>query len=334
MKVTLQRIATQAGVTAATVSMALRNNPRISAARRSEIRRVAEELGYRPNALVSTLMSHIRQAKPPPRHTGLLYLVSGSAATPGAPGTTPELYFRSAREQAARHGFHLELFWLREPGLTEARIDRILRARNIPGVIVAPREDPRPLPRLAWERLSAVMISSSFAEPRLDRICADFPAAIRLAMAFLKQEARTRPVRLILPESHDRNVQHLWNAAYLHERSGRKRFQPPLIVDNPDPALAWVERHPGGIVLGTNLVLSWLRDAGLQEHEHFRFVSLNVEGDSTLTGIREPSWEVGTEAADRTIARIHLNQTGLPTEPRLILIEPRWQQGSWGAKTG
>lgn len=185
------------------------------------------------------------------------------------------------------------------------------------------------MPRLAWERLSAVMISSSFAEPRFDRICADFPAATRLAMAFLKQEAPGRAVRLILPASHDRNVQHLWNAAYLHERSGQRRFQAPLVVDAPDPAIEWVERHPGCVVLGTNLVLSWLRDAGLREHAHFRFVSLNVEGEPGLTGIREPSWEVGAEAADRTIARIHLNQTGLPTDPRLILIEPRWQQGKW-----
>ena len=140
MKVTLQMIADRVGVSCATVSMALRNAPQISAARRKEIGKVAEELGYRPNALVATLMAHIRQAKPPPRRTGLFYLVSGDSARCGAPGTTPELFFLGAREQAAKRGFHLEPFWIREPGMTEKRLARILRARGIPGVTV-----PNPL---------------------------------------------------------------------------------------------------------------------------------------------------------------------------------------------
>ena len=329
MKVTLQMIADRIGVTCATVSMALRNDPQISQARREEICKMAEKLGYRPNALVSSLMSHIRQAKTPPQRTGLLYLVSGETGAPGPwPGHMYDLYFRGAAAQAARRGFRLEPFWIREPGLTEARIDKILRARNIPGVIVGPREDALPLPGFPWERLAAVMISYTFPEPCLDRVLANFYNATRLAMTFLKRELLS-PVRLILPESHDRNVLHLWKACYLQERLGQRHFKTPLVVNDPSLVLEWVKSNPGCTVLGTNLVFRWLRDAGLREYEHFRFVSLNVEDQTELTGVLEPSLAIGAEAADLTISRILLNRMGIPANSHATLIDPTWQQGQW-----
>lgn len=319
-------IAERVGVTSAAVSLALRNAPQISEARRKEIREAAEALGYRPNALVSTLMAKIRQGKPPPRRTGLLYLYTGGRGFPGSPGATPELFFRGAKEQAAKRGFNLEPFWLREPGLGEARIDRILAARGIPGVIVGPREDALPLPRLPWERLAAVKISLSFAEPNLDRVSANFFSATRIAMARIEGR-RGAPVRLILPEQHDRNVLHFWTASYLRERLGNRHALAPLIAEDPGQAVGWVEANRGCTVLGTNLVLAWLEEAGLDARRDFRFVSLNVEGRADLRGIREPSLEVGAEAADLLIGRIYLNRTGVPEKPRETFIEPDWQEG-------
>lgn len=56
-KVTINDIAKAANVTAATVSMALNDNPRISAATKEKIRRLAEELNYVPNASARSLAS-------------------------------------------------------------------------------------------------------------------------------------------------------------------------------------------------------------------------------------------------------------------------------------
>src|ERR1051325_9261392 len=61
---TMQRIADAAGVSRMTVSLALRNHPRISAATRERIRQVAERLGYHPDPEVSKLMAYLRRAKP------------------------------------------------------------------------------------------------------------------------------------------------------------------------------------------------------------------------------------------------------------------------------
>ena len=329
MKVTLQTIADQVGVTRATVSMALRNDPQISQARREEIQKVAEALGYRPNPMVASLMSHLRESKPPPQRTGLLYLVSGESPSAGPwPGHPFDLYFRGAAERAARHGFRLERFWIREPGLTEARIEKILKTRKIPGVIIGPKEDALPLPRLPWEQLAAVMIGHSYREPQFDHVYTNYYASTRLAMDFIQGELHP-PVRMILPEQHDQNVRYLWRGRYLQKRMGQKHFKPPLVVNSPKRAVEWVQRNPGCTVLGTNLVLTWLQEANLREYMDFRFVSLNVEGRTELTGVLEPSWEIGTEAADMVISRVLLNRKGIPPKSHITLIVPEWQQGAW-----
>lgn len=55
MAVTMDDVAAKAGVSRAAVSMALRNSPKVSAARRAEILQAAAELGYRPNVNASRL---------------------------------------------------------------------------------------------------------------------------------------------------------------------------------------------------------------------------------------------------------------------------------------
>jgi LacI family transcriptional regulator len=57
MSVSIKDIAAKVGVTDATVSMALRDNPEISLKRRNEIKKVAESMGYQPHLLARGLRS-------------------------------------------------------------------------------------------------------------------------------------------------------------------------------------------------------------------------------------------------------------------------------------
>src|SRR3989304_5016867 len=61
----LRQIAKLAGVSAATVSMALRNHPRIPAATRRRVSALARRLGYKPNARIAALMGQIRLSRQP-----------------------------------------------------------------------------------------------------------------------------------------------------------------------------------------------------------------------------------------------------------------------------
>ena len=62
-------IAKRVGCSHATVSRALAGSPLISDATKEKVLRVAEELGYRKNAVVSNLMALLRTGRDPKHHS-------------------------------------------------------------------------------------------------------------------------------------------------------------------------------------------------------------------------------------------------------------------------
>ena len=60
-RVTLGEIAKAAGVSRATASRALQNNPLIAAATRQRVQNIAEKLGYRPDPEASRLLPYLKR---------------------------------------------------------------------------------------------------------------------------------------------------------------------------------------------------------------------------------------------------------------------------------
>src|SRR5688500_3309706 len=73
---TLRMIAQRAGLSGSAVSMALRTHPRISAATRERVQRIARELGYRPDPDVAKLMNHLRLRHKPRFNVSLVALTT------------------------------------------------------------------------------------------------------------------------------------------------------------------------------------------------------------------------------------------------------------------
>ncbi|MDA3873826.1 MAG: helix-turn-helix domain-containing protein, partial [Kiritimatiellae bacterium] len=70
----MKTIAQELGVSTMTVSLALKGHPRISDETREKVLRTAEEMGYRTNPMVSSLMAHIRSSRPVPYQANLAFL--------------------------------------------------------------------------------------------------------------------------------------------------------------------------------------------------------------------------------------------------------------------
>ena len=84
-RVTMSTIAERAGVSKNTVSLALRHDPQIPAETRARIEKIARELGYAKNPVVSQLMTELRKAY----SAGHRRTLTGSApaAARAAPGS-------------------------------------------------------------------------------------------------------------------------------------------------------------------------------------------------------------------------------------------------------
>jgi transcriptional regulator with XRE-family HTH domain len=78
---TQKDIAKAAGVTQATVSLALRNHPSIQAETSARIRTIAGSLGYVPDPYLAGLSSYRQAKRPPGYHATLAWLSSDADGT-------------------------------------------------------------------------------------------------------------------------------------------------------------------------------------------------------------------------------------------------------------
>ena len=115
-RVRIRDVAKEAGVSVATVSMVLNENPRISRATHISVQRVIDNMGYRPNRLAQGLSSRYTRALavmlPPLRHAFAdAYfgeLVSGIADRAGKLGH--KLLIEQAKPQFIKEAKHIELY--------------------------------------------------------------------------------------------------------------------------------------------------------------------------------------------------------------------------------
>src|SRR5882757_3544704 len=159
--VTMRSIAELAGVTQATVSMSLANNPRIPVTTRERIQAIAKKLGYHPNPYVSTLMRIRRQGKPLKDKPALALVCALRTAdgwrNHGAP--TIRQMREGAFERATMRGYRAQEFWLHRDDMSNERFSEMLHARGIQGLLISPLADGDPPPALRWEYFAAVSLS-------------------------------------------------------------------------------------------------------------------------------------------------------------------------------
>src|SRR5688572_24715391 len=106
--VTMSEIARLAQVAPSTVSRALRDDPAIPLTRRVEIKRLAEELGYHPNPLVSTLMAQVHSGRrvDEPGHIAWIDLWPQGVSTPAV---FMHQILSGAEKRAHALGYKLEI---------------------------------------------------------------------------------------------------------------------------------------------------------------------------------------------------------------------------------
>jgi len=140
-QVTLKEVAAKAGVSLMTASRALRNQANVRNKTRQKVERAAAELNYRPNPLISALMSYRRSSKVI-RDTVTIGMITNFPSRNGwRSARINQAFYEGAGEACKRHGYKLDEFWLREPDMTGRRLSSILYSRNISALLI---------PRCRW----------------------------------------------------------------------------------------------------------------------------------------------------------------------------------------
>jgi LacI family transcriptional regulator len=327
------RIARAANVSQSTVSRALRNHPALPPATCLRIQALARRLGYTPNPLVSSVFAQLRRRQGGPQLGTLAFLTAHATRDVWRQPGTYRDFFLGARERAAQQGFSVEAHWAAEPGMTGPRLNAILKARGILGVIVSTRDAEQQAFNLTWDQFALVRIGLSERVLPLHCTVNHQSHTVRLVAEQLAARGYQR-IGIALSRWQVDVTDQSWLAGYLvwqqSQPAGRRVpvHLAPLLSE--ETFLSWFKRHRPDAVISVNPdVVSWLRATGLglpdavgaavlDWHEHY--------GD--IAGADQNSRLVGAAGVDILLGQLRRNERGLPENPRTTLIESTWREGA------
>lgn len=332
---TLRSLATEAGVSVATMSFALRGLPEVSAATRDRLREFAARRGYRLNPLVAAVYSQVRTRKSQGDHNVIAYLNTWWPKRAWETCNTKTGQFRGASQRAAELGFRVQNFWLREPGMSPARLAQIFKARGIRGILIGPVQHQNAPLEFPWEDFALATIGYSLHAPAISRACHAHFRGMHRAMDELIARGYKRIGYVTSQDLEDR-VNSLWGAAYRlnqHRLSARHRIAPLIFeADARRGALErWLAKtRPDAIVNALPGVFELLTDLGLRPPAGLGFVHLDLPThlkNANVTGV-DQLWEVvGAGALELVANQLYTNTSGLPAHPVTHLVEGTWIEG-------
>jgi LacI family transcriptional regulator len=338
-RVTLSDIARKVGYSKNTVSLALRGDPQIPSSTRDRIRAVAGELQYQPNAVVSQLMAQLRSSQTP-RFQAKLALVNANR-DPDALRSHPTIptYVAGCERRAARLGYGFDRFWLHDPSMRPETWIRVLRTRNIKGVILVGLMDQNRLPahlRPVWENFPTVVTGVRTREPALSFSCVDHHNLMLTAFENVLALGYRRPA-LVLDDVIDRLVERRFSAAFLTAQGSlpQSRRIPAFrelgeTLHHPKVFGAWLDRWKPDVVFTLyNVVLDWFAARGWRVPADIGVVQLEWRASRPeIAGMNQHNDITGEAAVDLVVSQIHNNEHGVPSFPRATLIGATWVDGT------
>lgn len=329
----LRHIADRAGVTAMTVSRALRGGTHVSRATAEKIRRIAKQVGYRPDPQVTRLMTMLRTSRT--RRPESVLAVINTRSERGYHLREPHLriLYEGALRRATELGYKLDEFWLADPALPPRRQQSILQARGIEGLLLLPFDQVLARLPLDLDRFAVSGIGRSQAVVPCDRAAPNHFAAMKLALDQLGRRGLHR-VGLALFDGVNERTDHRYSAAFLdhsHQIAAEQRV-PPLIAPRWEPSVfrAWWDAHrPEVLVTHGEHIRSFAeRDLELRAPRDYGFVNLNrILTDDTSAGVDQNYGLVGSAAVDLLAGQVNHQERGLPKFPKIVTIGGVWHEG-------
>jgi DNA-binding LacI/PurR family transcriptional regulator len=331
---TLQNVADRAGVHRTTVSLALRDHPRIPAGTRRRIQAIARRLGYRVNPLVAALMRS-RRTGTRTKHVVLAYVTN----YPTRFGWRPQEhdrpdFFPGAVERARDFGFTLQHFWLGEPGMTPGRFCEVLAVRNVHGLLLGRLPPGQSALNLQWEKFSCVALGMTLRSPVLHHVTENHFETVWHAMRRCVDRGYRRVGFVVSAPDDSPDVGSRWLSAYLgqQERLGLVDRPPICRVEEGDGAAfhRWFTRwSPDALIVSAaGPVLGWLRDLGQSVPGDIALVELGIyHPELDCAGLYYEAAKVGALAVEMLVGMLHRGETGVPRTPHEVLLTGAWQDG-------
>lgn len=328
-----RELAKALGISQSAVSLALRGDASISEPLRKRVRVEAKRMGYRLNPYVRALMSSIRADRKACDQGTLALLVDVFREKEWRAHPSYSVYFRGLERRCSELGFRIECFFLMESGMSPSKVDRILYARGIQGVILAPPYLGNRKLGLTWKRYACVGTGYGWELQQFDRIAHDHDQNVVTAFQKLRDLGYKR-IGMCLPSFYANGRGTRWLDGFLtcqHRLSKSERI--PLFVGSEEEQSfglfqKWVFRWRPDVLLSLyGEERCWLDSLNLRVPEKIGLACLIRPRGSRLAGIDDRFEHIGAATVELVASKIAFNQFGIPSDPKLTLIEGRWVDG-------
>ncbi|MFO1448396.1 MAG: LacI family DNA-binding transcriptional regulator [Opitutaceae bacterium] len=331
----MRDVARAARVSIATVSKSLANKTDIAPATRARILALCTKLGYRTNPLVAALMRSRRRHAAPAAGVTLAYVTAFPTADGWRRHPAPifSQMFAGAEARARERNYRLEHHWLYRDGMSNQRFSRMLEARGIQGVLLAPVPDAQASIELNWPAFSVVVLGLTPSTRQFHRVTTDYYQSMLLVMEMCRRHGYRRPGFAARLGTVAR-LEHRWEAAYhvAREKFGFTQAPAPLIAEewSADNVGRWLQLARPDVVVGPVLgrLDELIAAAGRRVPDDIGLVGLLVPrpGDR-LAGILQDGEIIGATAVDQLVGQIERNETGVPPHPITHTMLGRWNPG-------
>lgn len=331
---TLQDIAQKLGLAKSTVSYALRNDPRVTVATRQLVQQVAQEMGYQRNPLVAAWMHQVRSGQGEETKATLAVITCYNSPQELKTHPSAQRILTGIKQHAKRYGYTVDVFWLHPQGLSGKRLNQILKARGIYGVIfVIPPSDDEELRTFDFSQLASAAYSYRIRQPDLHRVATHHPYLLNQAAKQMLASG-CRRVGLALSGYDDEYFHHFrmgWASARLNY--GTRKIAPLLIQRESHPSkrevLAYVQdKGIDGLLISNELHINYIGLGKVKFPPGFRLAELNHFPGDRYPGMDQKNEAIGAALVDLVVGQLNRNERGLPDDPKTVLIKGQWRDAA------
>lgn len=331
MKVTQKTIADALGLSVNAVSLALRNHRSIPRRTQERVKHKARELGYRPNPLVSALMQERRMHRPS-NATVIAYLTLDDHLRDSGLTVRKGIY-QGLCKRGAELGFKVEEFCFPKLAMRNERLEQVLLARGIQGIIIAPPERPCQGLDLDCSPFSVVAIGFNLRSPKVNRIEVDSYATMVDTITVLEQLGYRNPA-LIVPKIYDQNINYQWSSAFVNlTRILMKQRNPAIFTyEELGPPLnrvsPWLKRQQPDIIISYCWTI-WklLQHEGVRVPEDVGYISLSPDATYPVAHLARYPLQIGKSAIETLAGQLYRNERGVPLNETNVLVMGRFVLG-------
>ncbi|MGO9963464.1 MAG: LacI family DNA-binding transcriptional regulator [Acidimicrobiales bacterium] len=319
---TISDVASTAGVSIATVSRVLNNNPRVDPQLTAKVRAAIAALGYQPSSIARSLST---------QRTHVWALIISDISNP----FFPEIV-RGVENVARSAGYSLVLCNAEEDSETEASYFNLAVAEQARGVILVPTNSNADLSALIRRNVPVVTADRRLNSHDVDCVLVDNVRGAKQAVGHLFEHGYRRIACITGPMESTTGAERYAGYRLAHAEAGAPLEDSLLQTGSFSEGTGYaamqrllsLRKKPDAVFTANNLMtigaLHAIDEAKLVVPDDLGIVGFDDMSWASLvrpplTSVAQPSYELGTETARLLLSRID----GYLGPPRTVMLSPQ-----------